>query len=124
VEIAASAVSADVKPAKRLFETPLDSRMTRIDLILTIVPTAAYKTLVLFEKRRRNHRWQSPQSRIHLAGLSSRSWRANDLDCGRALLRKTNAQDTVRAISTSVSEVWCYSLWPISCCGAYGVQSI
>ena len=50
MEIAVSAVSADVKPAKRLFETPLDSRMTRINMILTMVPTVAYKTLVLFEK--------------------------------------------------------------------------
>jgi hypothetical protein len=30
--------------------------MTRIDMILTMVPTAACKTLVLFEKHGGNHR--------------------------------------------------------------------
>jgi hypothetical protein len=56
MEIAVSAVLASVKPAKRLF-SPLDSALNTvgqsddaIDMILTMVPTAAYKTLVLFEK--------------------------------------------------------------------------
>jgi len=38
---------------------------------------------------RGDHRWQSQQSRLELGlGFSSGSPRANDLDCGRAWLRK------------------------------------
>ena len=62
MEIAVSAVSADVKPTKRLFFL-LDSALNTvgqsddaIDMILTLVPTAVYKTFVLFEKDGENHR--------------------------------------------------------------------
>ena len=66
--------------------------MTRIDMILTMVPTAAYKTLVLFERHEGNHRGQSQQSRVEL-GLcrGNRLRRANDLE----LLMHTAAMESV-----------------------------
>ena len=53
VEIAVSAGSVGVKPAKRFFIpldalTPVEQSDDAIDVILRMVPTSAYKTLVVF----------------------------------------------------------------------------
>jgi hypothetical protein len=102
VEIAVSAVSADVKPSNRLF-SPLDSALNTvgqsdaaINMILTMVPTSAYKTLVLFEMY-----WEIIADNLSKAGWS---WGCVSAvySCGRTIFvadahRGDNQRFVVRA---------------------------